>query len=35
MSSGLRFSASFDPGYTTNLGYPDHSLGYTEAINVY
>jgi CubicO group peptidase (beta-lactamase class C family) len=35
MSSGLRFIAGQDPDYTPDKGYPDHTLIYTGAIDVF
>ncbi len=35
MSSGLRFIAPRDPGYTSELGYPDHFYIYTGAIDAF
>jgi CubicO group peptidase (beta-lactamase class C family) len=35
MSSGLRFIAGQDPDYTVDKGYPDHTLVYTGAIDVF
>jgi CubicO group peptidase (beta-lactamase class C family) len=35
MSSGLRFIAGQDPDYSIDKGYPDHTLVYTGAIDVF
>ena len=35
MSSGLKFSSSSDKSYSVDDGYPDHLLGYCEAIDVH
>ncbi len=35
MSSGLRFIAGQDPDYTPEMGYPDHMLIYTGAIDAF
>lgn len=35
MSSNLDFSAPFDSDYDSTRGYPDHSLGYSAAIDAY
>jgi CubicO group peptidase (beta-lactamase class C family) len=35
MSSGLRFIAGQDPDYTPELGYPDHMLIYTGALDAF
>ncbi len=35
MSSGLRFIAGQDPDYTPDMGYPDHMLIYTGAIDAF
>ena len=35
MSSGLRFIAGQDPDYTPDMGYPDHALIYTGAIDAF
>jgi CubicO group peptidase (beta-lactamase class C family) len=35
MSSGLRFIAGQDPDYSVDKGYPDHTLVYTGAIDVF
>ena len=35
MSSGLRFIAGQDPDYSVDKGYPDHTLIYTGAIDVF
>ncbi len=35
MSSGLRFIAPRDPDYTPELGYPDHMLVYTGALDAF